>query len=703
MSSQHIQLHVKGMSCAACTQSVEQSLRKQVGVQDVAIDLIGGSVKVDYDGARVQPDAFVERVRSTGYEVVAEEMDVAITGMHCASCAQTVENAIGQLSHVTAATVNFATERAHIHYIPDGFSINEVSTSVTDAGYGIIDTDAVASESEADDIEMRTRQEEIDRQSRLIVIGSVFSVPLFILSMLRHFMHQIPIIADTLPWLMWGGWPWVFGILATPVVFIVGKQYYVSALKSLRHGNTNMDTLVAMGTLAAYIYSLGALVAIGIGRISPQANEEYFETTAVILTLITLGKYLEAKAKGRTNAAIRKLMNLAPKTALLLRDGQEIEVPVDQIEISDRVLVKPGERVPVDGTVIEGASAVDESMLTGESLPVNKSVDSHVIGGTVNKQGRLVIEAQQVGKATMLAQIVRLVQQAQGSRAPVQRLADQVSAVFVPSVLGLALITFVGWSLVGVNFTVALINTVAVLVIACPCALGLATPTAMTVAMGRGAHMGMLFKNSESLERAHKLQVIALDKTGTITQGKPEVTDIVAVAGMRDEELLTLAASVERSSEHPLGEAIVQAAQARSLDIHATPEAFEAVSGRGVKATIKGQSILVGSPDFVDESGVDTTSITDDLDRLWQAGYTAVLVAVDGQVKGAIGIADTIKDQAPSAIASLKAMDIEVVMVTGDNEHTAKTIAESVGIDRVFSKSASRREGTGDQVATREW
>jgi P-type Cu+ transporter len=445
-----------------------------------------------------------------------------------------------------------------------------------------------------------------------------------------------------------------------------------------------MDTLIAMGSLAAYIYSLVVLVSVAF-RIPGVGDHVYFETAAVILTLITLGKFLEARAKGRTSAAIKALMGLSPKTATLLRDGQEIEVPIDDVLVGDQLIVRPGERIPVDGMVIEGRSSVDESMLTGESLPVNKQIGSPTIGATVNKQGRLVIEATRVGAQTALAQIVRLVEQAQGSKAPIQRVADTVSGIFVPAVLILAALTFFGWLLIGqVGFVQAMVHTVAVLVIACPCALGLATPTAIMVGTGRGAEMGILFKNSEALENAKSLQVIALDKTGTITRGEPSLTDIVPLNAFSHDDLLRLAASAERGSEHPLGQAVVKAAQTAG-HVLSQPEGFNAESGRGIRATIEKRDVLVGSPRFMTERGLNITDYEPRIEALQAQARTAVVVAIDGTVAGLLGIADTVKAGSAQAIADLQALGLEVVMITGDNALTAQAIADEVGIRRVLA------------------
>ena len=681
MTQAQIDLPVTGMTCAMCVRNVERALNKQDGVSEAVVNFATERATVQFDNASVKLSDLVERVEKSGYGVATAEIDLPITGMTCAACVRNVERAISKQNGIIDVTINLATEHATVKYVPGSVSRQDIIQAVEKSGYGVVDTAGLEAPEDAESI---ARQAEIERQKRLIVIGTVFTLPLFVLSMMRHFMHNFTFIMDAFPWLMWGGFPFLFGAMATPVLVIVGRQYMVGAYKSLRNGSANMDVLVAMGALAAYVYSLGALAAIVLGRISPQANAEYFETAAVILTLITVGKFLEARAKGRTSEAIKKLIGLAPKTAIVIRNGAEQQIPVEDVVPGDRVIVKPGERIPVDGLVIDGRSAVDESMLTGESLPVNKRAGSDVIGATVNKQGRLVIEATKVGAETALAQIIRLVQQAQGSKAPIQRVADQVSGIFVPVVIGLATLTFIGWLIAGVGFTAALINAVAVLVIACPCALGLATPTAIMVGTGKGAEMGILFKNSESLETAKRLQVIALDKTGTITRGEPTVTDVIPVGDYHRETVLQLAASVERGSEHPLGEAIVRAAKQESLDI-TEPEAFESVSGRGVQATVSGQLVLVGSPRFVSEQGVDLKGVYAGINSLQAMARTAVVIAVDGTAVGMIGIADTLKSSSHGAIAALHGMGLEVVMITGDNQKTAEAIAAEVGVDRVMA------------------
>ncbi|GAB4523939.1 MAG: heavy metal translocating P-type ATPase [Anaerolineae bacterium] len=690
-ASKRIELPVTGMTCSACVRNVERALSKTDGVDEAVVNFATERASINYDPAQMNLEGLINRIQDSGYGVATAKVELPITGMTCAACERNVNRALKKPEGVLDVSVNLATERAVVTYLPGVTSRRDLVAAVEAAGYGVIDTaDADAPE----DAEQAAREAEIQHQKRLVIIGAVFSIPLVILGMTRHFMHSVPFLMETFPWLMQDYWLFVFAALATPVQFIVGKQYFVGAYKSLRNGTANMDVLVAMGTLAAYGYGLIVLAGIIFGFSDLVGKDDYFESAAVILTLITLGKLLEARAKGRTSEAIKKLMGLTPKTATVLRDNEEVEVPIDQLAIGDRVLVRPGERVPVDAVVIEGRSSVDESMLTGESMPVNKAVGSEIIGGTINKQGRLVAEASRVGAETALAQIIRLVQEAQGSKAPIQRIADQVSGVFVPIVIGLALLTLIGWLVIGqASFTTAILHTIAVLVIACPCALGLATPTAVMVGTGRGAEMGVLFKNSESLENAHRLQTITLDKTGTITRGEPTVTDIIPANGFEDVQVLTLAASAERGSEHPLGEAVVQAAKDRKIQLF-NPDHFEAEAGRGIQAMIDGQQVVVGSPRYIREMGLSLDTLAASVEQLQTNARTAVLVVVDGVLAGAIGIADTVKDGSKEAIAGLKALGLEVVMITGDNQQTADAIAREVGIDRVFAEVLP-----GDKVA----
>ncbi|MDL1902446.1 copper-translocating P-type ATPase, partial [Anaerolineae bacterium CFX9] len=693
---QQIELPITGMTCASCVRNVERALTKTDGVETASVNLATERASISYDSASVTVPELIERVEKAGYGVAVSTLELPITGMTCASCVRNVERAIKKQPGVLEASVNLATEKATIRLLPNAVRRGDLVRAIEAAGYGVLDlTNAAAPE----DAERAARQAEIDRQRRMVLLGAAFTLPLFILSMGRD-LYMASFMGDSmashilsgamegpqpaLNWLLWAGWPFVFFLLATPVQLIVGRQYTVGAWKAARNRSANMDTLIALGTWAAYLYSIFVLLGI-IFNTAEIGAHVYFETSAVILTLITLGKLLEARAKGRTSEAIRKLMGLAPKTATLLRDGEEREIAIDDVVPGDLLLVRPGERVPVDGVVVEGRSSVDESMLTGESLPVNKETGSEVIGATVNKQGRLVIEARRVGAETALAQIIRLVEQAQGSKAPIQRVADQVSGVFVPVVLVLAALTFLGWLLIGqIGFTPAMVNAVAVLVIACPCALGLATPTAIMVGTGRGAEMGVLFKNSEALEGAKRVEIIAIDKTGTITRGEPSLTDVIALNGRDETEVLRLTAIAERGSEHPLGQAVVRAAQERGLSL-TQPQSFEAESGRGVRAVVDGKTVLVGSPRFIREQGHDLNGQTAQVESLQSQARTVVLTVIDGVPAGLLGIADTVKEGSREAVAALRAQGLEVVMITGDNERTAQAIAREVGIDRVLA------------------
>ena len=682
MSTKQLTLPVTGMTCAACVRNVERALKRTDGVAEANVNIATERASVDFDPAQVDVQQLIVSIEKAGYGVAQAQMELPITGMTCASCVRNVERAISKQPGILGVNVNLATEKATVSYLPGSVRRADIVAAVENAGYGVVDLAGVDA---PEDAERAAREAEIKKQERLVLVGALFTLPLFVLSMARHFMHNVPFIMENFPFLMWNGWPFVFFLLATPVMVVLGRQYFVGAYKAARNRTTNMDTLVAMGASAAYLYSVAVLVGILTNQTALLGTDEYFETAAVILTLITLGKLLEARAKGRTSEAIKKLMQLAPSTAILLRGDEEVEVPVDELVTGDRVVIKPGGRIPVDGVVIEGRSSVDESMLTGESLPVNKDTGSEVIGATVNKQGRLVVEATHVGAQTALAQIIRLVEQAQGSKAPIQRVADQVSSVFVPVVLLLALLTFLGWLIIGqVGFTIALVNAVAVLVIACPCALGLATPTAIMVGTGKGAEMGILFKNSESLENTRRVQVVALDKTGTITRGEPSVTDVVALNGSSEGDLLRIAASAERGSEHPLGEAIVRAAQERDLAL-VQPQRFEAESGRGIRAVVEGVTVQIGSPRHMAESGFNLGTVESQISGLQGQGRTVTVVTLNDTVAGLIGIADTIKAGSKQAVADLQASGLEVVMLTGDNERTAQAIAAEVGIQRVMA------------------
>jgi Cu+-exporting ATPase len=661
-------LPITGMTCANCAFTVERSLKKADGVSDAMVNFATEQAMVVLDPALLKPADLVQRVQEAGYGVVTARVELPITGMTCANCAATVERTLNRkVPGVVQANVNFATERATVEYIPGVASVAAMIRAIEEAGYGVVQA---AAQEQMEDVEAQARQAEIADQTRKFWVGVAFALPLFLLSMARDF-------GLLGPWAHAHWVNWLFLALATPVQFYTGWDYYVGSYHALRNRTANMDVLVAMGSSVAYLYSLVVLL------FPTEGQHVYFETSAVIITLIKLGKLLEARAKGKTGEAIRKLMGLRPKTARVVRDGTEVDVPVEEVRVGDLVLVRPGERVPVDGVIVEGHSAVDESMLTGEPIPVDKSPGDEVIGATINRQGLLKFEATRVGAETALAQIIRLVQEAQGSKAPIQRLADRVAGIFVPAVITIALVTFAVWWAVSGDFTAAMIRLVAVLVIACPCALGLATPTAIMVGTGKGAELGILFKNSEALETAHRLQVVVLDKTGTITRGEPSVTDVVGNDSRFD--LLRLAASAERGSEHPLGQAIVAEAEAQGL-APAEPQDFEAVPGKGIRAQVKDHTVLVGKPEWLEAESIPLGDLATEVERLQAEAKTAVVVAVDKEAVGVLGVADTLKEGSAEAVAQLHALGLEAVMLTGDNHRTAEAIATQVGIDRIVAE-----------------
>ncbi len=669
MGDKTLTLPVTGMTCANCVATVERSVGKLEGVKEVSANFATDRVTLVYDDSLVKPEAVIERIRKAGYDVPQETIELPITGMTCANCALTVGRALRKVEGVLEADVNFATERALVK-VAAGVPREALVAAVEKAGYGVV---LAAEEDTLEDAEQAAREAEIRHQERRLLVGAIFTLPLFVLSMGRdlgifgHWAH-----ADWVNYLFWA--------LATPVQFYVGRDYYVGAYKALRNGAANMDVLVALGSSVAYLYGIPITLGLLEGHV-------YFETAAAIITLIVAGKLLEARAKGRTSAAIKKLMGLRAKTARVIRDGIEIDVPVAQVRVGDEVIVRPGEKIPVDGIVLEGHSAVDESMITGESLPVDKRPGMEVIGATINKQGLLRFRATHVGRETALAQIIRLVEQAQGSKAPIQKIADQVAAVFVPVVVAIAVVVFFIWLAATGDFTTALVRLIAVLVIACPCAMGLATPTAIMVGMGKGAEAGILFKNSEALERAHRLTAVVLDKTGTLTRGEPGVTDIVVAeqATLSETELLALAASAERGSEHPLGQAIVGAARARAVTL-ADPQDFEAVTGQGVRARVEGRQVLVGNLALMQANSVRLDGLETTAERLQSEAKTAMWLAVDGQARGLIAVADTIKETSAAAVQRMHALGLTVVMMTGDNRATAEAIARALGIDRVFAE-----------------
>jgi Cu+-exporting ATPase len=689
--TKQITLPITGMTCANCVATVERSLKKVSGVNAALVNLSSERAMVEFDPSLASLTDLIGRVERAGYGIASGEADLLIRKMSDDNDARRLEKALSSLEGVLSVQVSIATERARIKYVPTLVSQAELRRAVTGTGMEAVETGG-----ETEDAEAKARQAEIDTQRRLLIIGLIFTVPLFLFSMLRDMMMLG----------MWATQPlvnWVMLLVSLPVQFYVGWQYYVGAYKSLRNGSANMDVLVAMGSSAAFFYSLPITFGLMEGHV-------FYETAAVIITLIKLGKYLEARAKGRTSEAIKKLMGLRAKTARIVRAGQEMEVPADEVRIADIVIVRPGEKIPVDGVVTEGRSSVDESMLTGESLPVSKGPGDNVIGATLNKTGMFHFEATKVGKETALAQIIRLVEDAQASKAPIQQLADRISAIFVPAVIAAALLTFLVWFFViplpagaGANaFTRALINAVAVLVIACPCAMGLATPTAVMVGTGKAAEMGILFKNSEALERSGRLTSIVLDKTGTITRGQPAVTDIVVsdlVGG--ENELLRLAASVEKGSEHPLGEAILAEGNARELAL-TDPQNFSAEVGQGVSALVDGKQIMVGNLRMAAGNGLSLDGFSGAVERLQGEAKTVMAVSVDGKLSGLIAVADTLKEGSVEAIRRLHDLGLKVAMITGDNRQTADAIARQVGVDTVLAEvlpGDKASEGSGQVVA----
>jgi Cu+-exporting ATPase len=674
-----ITLPVLGMTCANCVAAVERNSKKVEGVTDSVVNFASEKVTFTYDpallDARAATEAVIERVERAGYKVPTSTIELPLLGMTCANCAANIERALNKTEGVLDVNVNYASEKATVRYATGVVSQPELIAAVRRAGYDVVE----AAGEELVDAEAAARQSEIDHQKKRLAVGLLFTVPLFILSMGRDFGL----------FGMWAHEPWVnwlFLALATPVQFYVGWDYYTGAYKSLRNGSANMDVLVAMGSSVAYFFSVAVLLALTAGS-TALGTHVYFETSAVIITLIVLGKLLEARAKGRTSEAIKTLIGLQPKTARVQRDGVTVDVPVAEVQRGDLVIVRPGEKIPVDGLVVDGRSNIDESMITGESLPVSKTVGDEVIGATLNKQGLLTIEAVHVGKDTALAQIIKLVEQAQGSKAPIQNIVDRVAAYFVPFVILVALATFATWYFITGDAITALIRFVAVLVIACPCAMGLATPTSIMVGMGKGAEKGILFRTSAALEQAQKLDAVVLDKTGTITLGEPSVTDVVVsdTAVLPADTLLQLAASAERGSEHPLGEAIVCSAEARQLSL-TMPAAFEGISGYGIAATVDDRRVLLGNQRLMEREQVTMNGLGPKAQALQAEAKTAMWLAIDGQAAALIAVADTIKDGSAAAVARLHEMGLTVVMMTGDNEATAQAIAAAVGIERVFAE-----------------
>ncbi|MCM3789617.1 heavy metal translocating P-type ATPase [Domibacillus indicus] len=681
-SQKETNMQITGMTCAACATRIEKGLNKLDGVDQATVNLALEKSTVRYDPSKITEADLQKKVHDLGYEVVLEKDEFSITGMTCAACATRIEKGLNKLDGIQNATVNLALERAAVQYNPSVLSSADIIKKVDSLGYGAV----LKEESDKESVDYR--QKEIQKQTTKFVVSTLLSLPL-LWAMAGHFGFTsnlyVPVLFMN---------PWFQLVLATPVQFIIGSQFYVGAYKALKNKSANMDVLVALGTSAAYFYSLYLSFA-SFGH-SGHAPELYYETSAILITLILLGKLFEAKAKGRSSEAIKKLMSLQAKTAIVERGGNEIEIPLEQVVTGDLIHVRPGEKVPVDGIVTEGQSAVDESMLTGESLPVDKRKGDEVIGATVNKNGFLKIKATKVGRDTALAQIIRTVEQAQGSKAPIQRLADQISGIFVPIVVGLALLTFLIWFLLVEpgNFAQALEKLIAVLVIACPCALGLATPTSIMAGSGRAAEYGILFKGGEHLETAHKIDTIVLDKTGTVTNGTPVLTDVLPYE-IEETVLLALTGAAEKQSEHPLAQAIVKGITDKGIALKMS-EQFEAIPGYGIRAIVEGRDVLVGTRKLMSEKNINIQSAGESMAALEGEGKTAMLVAVDGRYAGIIAVADTVKETSKEAVRRLKEMGLHVVMMTGDNEQTAQAIARQVGIDYVIAEVLP--EGKANEV-----
>ncbi|MBP7964355.1 MAG: copper-translocating P-type ATPase [Caldilineaceae bacterium] len=664
---------VTGMHCANCSTTVARNLKRMKGVSDASVSYASERASVVYDPELVSPQEMETLLHEIGYGMTKAEADLAISGMTCNNCAATITRSLKRLDGVIEADASYASERATVTYLPSMVEMSDIKRAIRDAGYKVIETEGMDKAAQVD-AEQAAREADIRDKRNKLIVGAILSAVIMTLSMGHmvglniHFPGQL----------------WVVAALTVPVQFWVGRDYFTSAWKAAKNRTSNMDTLVALGSSVAFFYSLGVLI-LGLDTMRYPV---YFESAAMIITFIIVGKYLEAKAKGQAGAAIRSLLDLRAKTARIVRAGEEVEIPVDEVLVGDIIVVRPGEKVAVDGAVVEGSSSIDESMITGESLPVTKQAGDSVIGGTINKTGSFRFRATAVGKATALAQIVKMVQDAQASRAPIQALADRVAAVFVPAVITLAVIVGAAWYIWGAplyfpemsRVGTSLIFMAAVLLISCPCALGLATPTAIMAGTGVGANKGILIKNAESLQRAGDITTVILDKTGTLTKGKPAVTDVVVRGAWVASQLLQLAASAEKNSEHPLGEAIVERAKTDGLTL-SEPSFFDSVTGKGVAAVVDGQEILLGNAAMMRERGVNLDEVAADMQRLQDEGKTAMIVAVLSQVAGLIAVADTVKESSAAAVAAMHKAGLHVVMLTGDNRRTAQAIARQVGLD----------------------
>jgi len=657
-------IHITGMTCTTCAATIEKGLSETPGIEQAEVSFASEKASIKYDPTKVDLARIKDTVSQLGYGVATKKSIFPVAGMTCASCVARVEEALYSVPGVISASVNLASEKATVEYL-EGTEPADIRRAVKDAGYEL------GPEVQALEDVTTAAQREIRAVRKRFIVAVILASIIMILGFTPSFLGR--------PYLMWA--------LATPVQFWAGLRFYRGAWGALKHKTSDMNTLIAVGTSVAYFYSLIAVVFPSLFAAGMMEPHLYFDTSAMIIALVILGRFLEARARGQTSEALKKLIGMQPKTALVLREGEQREVPIEDVRVGDLVLVRPGGRIPVDGVVREGYSSVDESMITGESIPVEKKTGDEVIGATINRTGSFQFEATRVGKDTTLARIVRMVEEAQGSKAPIQRLADVIASYFVPAVIGIAVVTFVVWYLVGPApaLTFALLNFVAVLVIACPCALGLATPTAIIVGTGKGAEHGVLIKNGEALERAHQINTVLLDKTGTLTRGEPVVTDVVAAPFSSPEEILRLAASAEHNSEHPLGEAVVKAALEKKQELSPSSD-FNAIPGQGVEASVESKKLLLGNLRLMQERGFSLNGLGQKSADLLEQGKTVMFVGWGSQVAGIIALADTLKPDAREALQALRKMGIQAAMLTGDNRRTAEAIAREANIDRVLAE-----------------
>ncbi|MEQ7221328.1 heavy metal translocating P-type ATPase [Vagococcus fluvialis] len=680
MSNQRV-YNIEGMTCASCAQTVEKVVSKVPSVEEASVNLATEKLTVSFDENSANEEAVIKAVDDAGYQVVmpGEHMQYDIVGMTCASCSQTIEKVINKLDGVQSASVNLATEKMVVDFNPSELSSNDIMEAVKNSGYSA--KESLSQEAQAD-LDKEKKEKHIKRMWSRFWQSAVLTVPLLYIAMGEMVGLPIPEMIHPMVY------PERFALLQlalTIPVLIIGRPFFIVGFRALFKGHPNMDSLVALGTSAAALYSLYGTIMVLLGD-HHFAMNLYYESAAVILTLITLGKYFEAVSKGKTSEAIKKLMGLAPKTAIVIRDGVETEISVDDVVLGDVIVVKPGDKIPVDGVIVSGTSAVDESMLTGESIPIEKKAGDKVIGASINKNGSFQFEATKVGKDTTLSQIIKLVEDAQGSKAPIAQLADKVSGVFVPIVIVLAILSGIAWYFLGQeSWVFALTITISVLVIACPCALGLATPTAIMVGTGKGAENGVLIKSGDALETTHKIETIVFDKTGTITEGKPVVTDILVTGSLSKDDFLLLAASAEKGSEHPLGEAIVLAAEEQGMTFKEIDH-FVAIPGHGIEVEIEKETFILGNKKLMLEKQIDLLDFEEESNRLAKEGKTPMYIANSHELLGIIAVADTIKESSVRAIEKLHRMGLEVAMLTGDNKRTAEAIAKQVGIDRVLSE-----------------